>query len=160
MRVGPIQDILTVMFTGGLNHFVSNGNNYRHDYTRPYFFTTMIGNYRNLQLLFQWEIIPGGRFYGETLNGGEKAHILTLSYNNKDMRFGIGMINPFLNNYRLDTENRSAYASYKKSMYTNDVSRMCFFTISYNINFGRVFQSGQKKLNNADNDAGVMTVGK
>ena len=32
-RVGPIKDILQFSFTGGVNHYISNGNTYSHRYT-------------------------------------------------------------------------------------------------------------------------------
>ena len=35
-RVGPIKDILQFSFTGGVNHYISNGNTYSHRYTNWY----------------------------------------------------------------------------------------------------------------------------
>jgi hypothetical protein len=160
LRIGPIKDFLVVMLHGSVNHFISNGNNYRHVYTNPSGYAVVSGNYKQFQTQFIWQIAPSNRFYGETLYGGEVAHVLSLGYNYKNMNFGLGAYNPFVNNYRQDTENRSEYASYKKSMYINEMSRMFFFTFSWNVDFGRSFQSGQKRLNNADEDAGVMKAGK
>jgi hypothetical protein len=160
LRVGPIKDFLVVMLYGSVNHFISNGNNYRHVYTNPSCYAVVSGNYRQFQAQFVWQIASVDRFYGETLSGGEVAHLLSLGYNYKNMNFGLGAYNPFVNNYRQNTENRSEYAFYKKSMYLNEMSRMLFFQFSYNFDFGRAFQSGQKKLNNADEDAGVMKAGK
>ncbi|MDR2139751.1 MAG: TonB-dependent receptor [Tannerella sp.] len=155
LRVGPVKDILTLSFNGGLNHYVSHGNTYRHVYNNPFFNVTLNGNYRNFNAMFLWQN-PWNRFYGETMSGGEKLHFLSLGYKYRKMNFGLGAWSPFSNDFRQDTENRSAYASYKRSMYINDLSKMFLFTFSYNFSFGRTFQSGQKKVNNADNDAGVM----
>jgi hypothetical protein len=160
LRVGPIKDFLVVMLHGSVNHFISNGNNYRHVYTNPSGYVVVSGNYKKFQTQFIWQITPSNRFYGETLSGGERAHILSMGYNYKNMNFGLGAYNPFVNNYRHDTENRSEYASYKKRMYVNEMSQMFFFTFSCNFNFGRTFQSGQKRVNNVDEDAGIIKVGK
>jgi hypothetical protein len=130
LRVGPIKDFLMVMLHGSVNHFISNGNNYHHVYTNPSGYAVLAGYYKQFQAQFIWQIAPSDHFYGETLSGGEVAHILSLGYNYKSMNFGLGAYNPFVNNYRQDMENRSAYASYKKRMYVNEMSRMVFFTFS------------------------------
>jgi hypothetical protein len=70
------------------------------------------------------------------------------------------MFNPFADNYKQDSENWSQYASHKKSNYVNESSRMLVLRLSYNFSFGRSFKSGQKRLNEADDDSGVMSAGK
>jgi hypothetical protein len=160
LRVGPVKDIATLALHGGVNHFVSNGNNYRHVCTEPYFTASLNVNYRNFRFYYEWQPAPWSQFYGETLQRGEVLQIVSLGYKYRDMNFGVQTFNPFFNDYRMDTENKSAYASYKRSMYVNDFPRLFVFTFSWNINFGRTFQSGQKRLNNSDDDAGVMNVGK
>jgi hypothetical protein len=50
---------------------------------------------------------------------------------------------------------------YSETMFSGKVLHV--FSLSYkyrDINFGRAFRSGQKRLNNADEDAGVMKAGK
>jgi hypothetical protein len=156
LRVGPVKNIVTVMLNGGLNHYISNGNNYRHIYNNPYLNAVVFASYKNFKANLMWDFITYNNFYGETMQGGERAHMLLLGYKYKDMNFGVGAINPFANDYRRDSENMSTYASYKRSLYSNDISRLYFFTFSYNFSFGRSFQSGRKRLNNSDDDAGVM----
>jgi hypothetical protein len=160
LRVGPVKDILTVMLFGSVDRFISNGNNYRHVYTTPTCYTVVTGNYKNFQAQFNWQITSWDRFYGETMTGGELAHALSVSYKHKNMNFGLSAINLFVNNFRQNLENWSEYASYKKSIYLNDLSGMILFRFSYNIDFGRKFKSAQKRLDNADNDTGVMKAGK
>jgi hypothetical protein len=160
LRVGPVKDILTVTLNGGVNHYISHGNTYRHVYTNPFLYATVTAGYKNFQALFTWNILTSNHFYGETMNGGERIHGFFIDYKHRNMSFGIGGFNPFVNNYRIDRENRSEYASYKRSQYVNNLSRMFMFRFSYNIDFGRTFRSAQKRLNNADNDAGVMKAGK
>ncbi|MDR2765353.1 MAG: TonB-dependent receptor [Tannerella sp.] len=158
-RFGPVKEILTLSVFGGVNHFVSNGNSYRHVYNNPFLTLTANGNYRNFNVLFLWQK-SWNHFEGETMTGGENLHLLQTEYRYKTWKFGIGMFCPFADNYHTDTENHSAYASYRKRMYINESSRMLFFTLSWNMNFGRTFQSGQKRLNNTDEDSGVMNAGK
>ncbi|MDR2138743.1 MAG: TonB-dependent receptor, partial [Tannerella sp.] len=159
LRFGPVKEILTLSAFGGVNHFVSNGNSYRHVYNNPFFTLTANGSYRNFNAMFLWQK-SWNHFEGETMSGGENLHMLQADYRYKTWKFGIGMFCPFADNYYTDRENRSAHASYKKRMYINETSRLLFFSLSWNMNFGRTSQSGQKRLNNADEDAGVMKTGK
>jgi hypothetical protein len=136
LRIGPVKDILQLSVTGGVNHYISNGNTYHHTYTN-----------------WNW-------FYGETMDGGENLHYVVVSYKHKNLSVALGMFNPFADNYKQDTENWSQYASYHRSNYINESSRMPFVRLTWNFSFGRTFNAGQKRLNNTDNDSGVMNTGK
>jgi len=159
LRVGPFKQILTVSLTGGVNHYISNGNHYSHTYTNWFSNVDVTASYKkvmmNMGIQTNWNW-----FYGETLNGGENIHYLMFGYRNKSLSLGVGMINPFVDNYKVENENWSQYASYKKNMYIRESSRMLMFNLTYNFSFGRTFKSEQKRLNNADNDSGVMSTGK
>ena len=73
-------------------------------------------------------------FKGETMSGGENIQGIQLGYRHN--------------------------ASFRRSNYIKESSRLFIATISYNFSFGRKFSAGQKKVNNADNDSGVMSTGK
>jgi len=70
------------------------------------------------------------------------------------------MFNPFADNYKQENENWSQYASYKRSNYIKESSRMFLMQFTYNFSFGRKFKGDQKRLNNTDDDSGVMSTGK
>jgi len=159
LRVGPIKKILVVSVTGGVNHYISNGNTYRHTYTNWYgnvdisaMYKKFVANF-GMNTNYNW-------FYGETLNGGENIHYLMFGYKHKTLSLGVGAINPLIDNYKVQNENWSQHASYKKAMYIKESSRLLVFQLTYNFSFGRIFTGGQKRLNNADNDSGVMSTGK
>lgn len=135
-RVGPIKDILQFSFTGGVNHYISNGNTYSHRYTN-------------------WN-----RFWGETLEGGENIQMFMAKYNFKNLSLGIGAFNPFSDNWKVQSENWNQYASSKKTSYIKESSRLFVVSVSYNFSFGRTYKVGQKRLNNSDSDSGVMSTGK
>ena len=159
LRVGPVKQILVVSVTGGINHYISNGNTYRHTYTNWFSNMDVTATYKkvmmNVGMQTNWNW-----FYGETLNGGENIHYLMIGYRNKNLSLGVGMINPFVDNYKVEYENWSQHASFKKSMYIKESSRMLLLNLTYNFSFGRTFRGEQKRLNNADNDSGVMQSGK
>ena len=159
LRVGPIKEIVTLSTTGGVNHYISNGNAYRHEYTNWFTNIQLNGMYKKFNATFGLNT-SWNWFYGETLSGGENIHYLMAGYNHKDLSLSVGMFNPFVDNYKVDSENRSQYASYKKSNYLKESSRMLLLTLAYNFSFGRTFKSGQKRLNNTDDSSGVMSAGK
>jgi len=159
MRVGPVKNIATLSVAGGVNHYISNGNTYHHEYTNWFTDIQLNGMYKSFTAVFGLQS-HWNWFYGETMSGGENIHYLMLGYKHKNLSFMAGLFNPFADNYKVDIENRSQYASYKKSMYINESSRMSVLNFTYNFSFGRSFKAGQKRINNVDEDSGVMSTGK
>ncbi|MDR1644834.1 MAG: carboxypeptidase-like regulatory domain-containing protein [Tannerellaceae bacterium] len=159
LRVGPVKDILQVSATGGVNHYLSNGNTYHHRYTNWYTRVEGSATFRGFTAVAGLET-PWNWFYGETLEGGENIHYAMLNYSRKALSVGLGMFNPFADNYKQETENRSQYASYKKTNYINESSRLLMVKLTYRFSFGRTYNAGERRLNNADEDSGVMNTGK
>ena len=94
------------------------------------------------------------------ISGGENIQILGLYYKYKDLRLGVGAFNPFTDNYKVENENWNQFASYKTKSYIKESSRMFLVSLSYNFSFGRKFKTTQRKVNNSDNESGVMSTGK
>ena len=59
-----------------------------------------------------------------------------------------------------ENENWNQFASYKTKSYIKESSRMFLVSLSYNFSFGRKFKTTQRKVNNSDNESGVMSTGK
>ena len=95
-----------------------------------------------------------------TLSGGENIQMLAVYYKHKNLRVGVGAFNPFTDNYKVQSENWNKFASYKTNNYIKESSRMFLVNFSYNFSFGRSFKTAQRKVNNSDNDSGVMGTGK
>jgi hypothetical protein len=159
LRIGPVKDILQVSVTGGVNHYISNGNTYRHTYTNWFMNGDISATYKKF-ILGAGLVTNWNWFYGETMDGGENMHYVMLSYKHKNISATLGMYMPFTDNYKVETENRSQYASYHRSNYIQETSRMLFISLSWNFSFGRTFNAGEKRLNNTDEDSGVMSTGK
>ena len=136
-----------------------HGNNYSHTYTNWYYEGQASFNYKRFSLF--WQINTNwNNFWGETLSGGENIQILGLYYKYKDLRLGVGAFNPFTDNYKVENENWNQFASYKTKSYIKESSRMFLVSLSYNFSFGRKFKATQRKVNNSDNESGVMSTGK
>jgi len=159
MRLGPVKDMFQLTWTTYVNHYISHGNDYLHHYTNWYNELEGMFTYKHvfvvLGLESNWD-----RFYGETMSGGENIHYAMVGYKYKNMSCYVGMFNPFVDNYHQDTENWSRYASFRRSNYINESSRAILLNFTWNFSFGRKFNSSDKRLNNADDDSGVMKSGK
>ncbi|GHT49314.1 TonB-dependent receptor [Bacteroidia bacterium] len=160
LRIGPIIDIFQISGTVTANHFISHGNTYSHSYTDYPNNVDVSASYKGFSAVVS--LYNGQNWLeGEDMYGGEKNVMMFMAgYKYKDLSFKVGVFNPFTNNYKQDSENWSRYASYKKSSYINETSQMYILQFSYDFSFGRTFNSGEKRLNNADEASGVMKSGK
>jgi hypothetical protein len=157
IQFGPIHQILTLGFQGGVNYFDSKGLNYHHHYTNWYCSGSLTASYKNF--IMTGEIRSHcNDFYGETLNYGENYHVLSLKYKYKDMSFGVTALNPFVgrNSYNRPSENWSHYAPSHNTWYLRESSHLFIATFSWNINFGRRYNASSKQINNADTDSGTL----
>lgn len=159
LRVGPIKDLLQVSVTGGVNHYISHGNTYSHTYTNWFAQAEASLTYKKFTLIYQMNT-NWNWFWGETMEGGENIQMFMLNYRVKDLTIGFGAFNPFTDDYKVQSENWNQYASFKKSMYIKESSRLFLVNLSYNFSFGRKYKSGDKRINNSDNDSGVKSTGK
>jgi hypothetical protein len=160
LRYGPFfRDIFQASLSGGLNHYISNGNSYRHTYSNPFVNTYLSATLHNftatagIETAFDW-------FYGESLDGGEGIHYFQLGYKHKTLSVNLGLISPFISDHTILSDNRSMYASNRRALHVNMVPRMLTVQLVWNINLGRSFTEAQKRISNADDDAGVMNAGK
>lgn len=157
LNFGPIKNILTLSLTGGVNYFDSKGRDYQHKYTNWYCSASATASYKNFILKFNIQS-HNNNFYGETLNYGENYHVLSLIYKHKAMSFGIIAFNPFVgcNSYNRPTENWSRYAPSNNTWYLRESSHLFIVSFTWNINFGKKYNSARKQVNNADSDSGTL----
>lgn len=125
-RVGPIKDILQFSFTGGVNHYISNGNTYSHRYTNWYCNMQASLTWKKFMLMYQMNT-NWNRFWGETLEGGENIQMFMAKYNFKNLSLGIGAFNPFSDNWKVQSENWNQYASSKKLLISRKVPVFLLF---------------------------------
>ena len=154
-----IRDRLTLSAAPGWHRYWMRGNTYTHTYNN-FFIDASID-------ISHWGFTLNGilqtnfnRFWGETLTGGENVHGIKLSYAYKDWNFGIMVIDPFINNYKVKSENWNRYAGYYRETTTNMIKQLLTLDISWNINWGRKHEAGQQRINNSINSGSVNAAGK
>ncbi len=155
LSAGPIKNFLTLSLTGGFNRFISKGNTYTHTYTNFYTRAQAMITYKKFMGMFQ-AYTPYNHMSGESLNGGERIHMVMLMYNHGKFSVGAGMMLPFSSQYKRHEENWSKYVSSTSDMYANDFSRMVLLKFAWNFNYGRKVQGGNKRIHNSDTDTGII----
>ena len=159
LSINPFKDIFVAKIVTGMSYFDSKGNNYHHTYTNWYMRAEANASYKNWSAFFQMQNHKNDLF-GETLEIGENYHLFGIMYKHKQLSLGAMMINPFVNNWKAGSENLNASAPSKNWVYIKETSRLFAIQVSYSFNFGRKYQSSQKRLNNQDTDTGVMSSNK
>ncbi len=156
LRLRPIKDRLTIAFTPGVNRYISEGSSYKHTYTNEYMRLSVDGNYKNWVANFtMWT--PWDYFIGESLESGERVHMISVGYTKPKFSVALGAINPFGGTYTRNDQNWSAMIPAQSKIYTENFTQLVFVKASFNINFGHQFKGGDKRLNNSDNDSGIMS---
>ncbi|MDL2277766.1 TonB-dependent receptor family protein [Parabacteroides sp. OttesenSCG-928-G07] len=159
LRSGLLLKTFQLSLTGGVNKYWSDGLDYSHQYTNWYGNAQLMAMYKKWMAMFQVQT-NWNHFWGESVYGGENIHAIMLMYTHKNLTVGGGVTNPFVDNFKIKSENRNKYASYNRTSYVNETSRLFVFRLAWNFNYGRKYNAGQKKLNNSDTDAGIINTGK
>ena len=158
-RVTAIPDWLTLSAGPTWHRYWMRGNNYTHVYNNFYCYATFELSHWGFSLegMLQTNF---NRFWGETLEGGENVHTLKLSYNYKDWNFGVMVLDPFINDYKVTNENWNRYAGYQQVITTNMIKQMVAVGISWNLNWGRRYETDEQRINNVIGGGGVNAAGK
>lgn len=155
-KLKPLKDHLTITFAPGINHYISKGLDYTHKYTNRFFRLSVDGSYKNFTGSFNY-YSPWDYFYGESLNNGERIHMAGLGYSKPKWSVMIGAFNPFGGHYKRENENWSDLNPVKSRISTGSLTRMYTIKFTFNLDFGRKFSGGDKRINNSDTDSGIMS---
>jgi len=152
----PWKEHLTISVSPGLNRYISYGNNYTHTYTNKFINVNMDATYKNWVMTF-WGGTSWDWFYGEFMSEGEAMHMLAVGYNKPNWSVMLGAFNPFGGDYKRYEENWSDIAFSRSRVFTADLTPMFCLRATFNINFGRQFKGGDRRINNSDTDSGIMS---
>ena len=155
LSIGDIKNFLSLSVVVGYTDYMSKGNLYYHSSDDFYYETMGMLSHGSCSLLVEYSKKPYSLF-GETIQKGENKTIFMVMYNKKKFQVGAGILFPFTNNYRTGSERISAIAPSTTWTYAKEVGRMVVLKVAYNFEFGKMYKSGKKNLNNSDSDAGII----
>lgn len=152
----PWKDYISLTYTEGLNRFVSEGLDYTHTFSYWRSRLSANANYKNFvvgaEVYSRWD-----NLWGEDVQYGEKMHILSVGYNKPKWSISTLFFNPFSKRYDQSTYNLSKLTPSSSYVYTDNLAGTFVIQFSMNLDFGRKFKAGDKRLNNDDSDSGIMT---
>jgi hypothetical protein len=153
--VGGMKSFLTLYAGTGYFRYWSYGNNYSYNYDNFSYNLAVMLKYKAFSFMGEYNK-QLNRLYGETIHKGENMTAFLLTYTKNKLQIGAGITFPFTNNYRTGSERISAVAPNITWAYIKEAGQMAFIRLNYNFEFGKKYQSGQKKLNNSDADSGII----
>ena len=85
---------------------------------------------------------------------------LAAGYKYRNFNFNVVALNPFTSDFKLESTNLNKIAGYHRNSHFNFMSRQLVIQISYNVNWGRKYNSGNRRLNNDLDRNSVSAAGK
>lgn len=156
MKIQPWKDYLSISLQPFFNRYISQGNTYTHTHSNWGFQGNAYAMYKNWMLIFQMNT-SYHYLQGETLQKGESIHMLGAGYNKGRWSIQAFVVNPFTNDYHQEVKNLSRLASNRQYAYTDVLNRMVMVNLSFNLGFGKQQKNSQKRINNSDNDTGILS---
>lgn len=156
-KVSVLNGKLNMYVRGGLNHMKSKGNTYNH--TLNNWFINGGIDYTWKKWNPFWEAkTRRNNLSGETISYSDQSTTLGLRYRFKNL----SMSAYYTHTIGLESrrENMNQYASFDIRNYSPDSKNVFFVDFVWNFQFGRKYNSSQKKINNSDNDSGIMNISK
>ena len=94
--------------------------------------------------------------WGETLDKEEASHNIALGYNKDKWAVQLVVTNPFTTLYATEVENLSRIAPANKLAYSRNLRRIFMVNVSFNLDFGKAKDAGNKRITNTDENTGVL----
>ncbi len=151
-----IPDLLSVSTYVAFSRYISRGNTYNHYYSN-WFYNGNINFTKGNWAAFAYIGNRYNSLFGENIYYGEASSGFNVNYRIKDIRLGAGMWYPFQARGWVGRGRKiSDLVKESSTTYIRNNGNMVTLSFSWNFNYGREHQAGQKKLNNADYDSGVV----
>lgn len=152
-----IKDILNLSVTGGINHYINNGNLFYNTYTGGFWRASVDAMYKKFSLSASYGSWTISKF-GEYENHYRSSADINLSYRIKNnLRVGIGLINPFFKDGEASGEVLDSKVVKKETWeYVGNLKNAFYVTFAWNFNIGKKHKAGRVQLFNSDSDSGVI----
>lgn len=142
-------------FDINFKRFWSKGNDYNHVYSQLYFSAQLEITYKEF-MLFSSYWINNASLWGETITKGENRVDFGIIYTRKRLQALVGIMYPFVNNYKVGTERISSVAPLTQKAYSKIMGNLVMVSIRYNFEFGKKFKDLNKKARYNDADSGIL----
>lgn len=152
-----LKEFMTLYASAGYTRSWSEGLDYSHTYDQFYYSVMAQLQYKGFGLAGQFRKVQDS-FYGETIKKNENQTVLMAMYTKQNFQAGLGVMFPFTNNYKVGKERISRVAPFRSETFVRETGQMVVLRVGYTFEFGRRHKAGNKGLNNADTESGVINM--
>lgn len=156
IQIYPWKEYIMIKLNPFFNRYISNGNNYTHTHSNIGFRGSIVGMYKHWVIMAEMNT-SFHDLWGETLSRGESLHSIAVGYNHDKFSIQGMILNPFTKRYEQGVENLSELAPNKQLAYSTQLGRIVMLNLSFNLDFGKQYRNGGKRINNSDNDSGILS---
>ena len=156
LQLQPFKQYLSIKLNPFFNRYISLGNAYTHTHSNWGFRGSIIGMYKKWMTMVDVHT-SYHEFWGETINKSECIHSVVVGYNAGKWALQAMVMNPFTDDYHQGVENVSHLAPNKQRAFSKDFTRMLMLNVSFNLDFGKQKQTPRKRIDNADNETGILS---
>ncbi|MBP5289992.1 MAG: outer membrane beta-barrel protein, partial [Paludibacteraceae bacterium] len=157
VQVRLLQNQLFFTVAPFVNYYVSLGNDYTHTHFNPGVRASVMGLFKGWQ--FSADVTTrSNNLWGETLEYGEFYHSVNVGYNAEQWGFRVMMMNPFsVKGYSIDTKDLSELAPNTRHAEMKDFHQTLILNFHLNLDWGSRRGEQGKRINNEDNDSGILS---
>ena len=156
IQMYPWEEYIMIKLNPFFNRYISNGNTYTHTHSNLGFRSSIVGKYKNWIAMAEMNT-SFHDLWGETLSRGEALHSIAIGYNHDKFSIQGMIMNPFTKRYEQSVDNLSELAPNKQLAYSTQLSRIVMLNVSFNLGFGKQYNNSRKRINNSDNESGILS---
>ena len=156
IQMYPWEEYIMIKLNPFFNRYISNGNTYTHTHSNLGFRSSIVGKYKNWTAMAEMNT-SFHDLWAETLSRGEALHSIAVGYNHEKFSIQGMILNPFTKRYEQSVDNLSELAPNKQLAYSTQLSRIVMLNVSFNLGFGKQYNNSRKRINNSDNESGILS---
>ena len=156
IQMYPWEEYIMIKLNPFFNRYISNGNTYTHTHSNLGFRSSIVGKYKNWIAMAEMNT-SFHDLWAETLSRGEALHSIAVGYNHDKFSIQGMILNPFTKRYEQSVDNLSELAPNKQLAYSTQLSRIVMLNVSFNLGFGKQYNNSRKRINNSDNESGILS---
>lgn len=152
-----IKDRLYLYWTNAINHERTAGFDYKHKLTTFDIGASLSYYYKRWDFMI-YVYKRTKSLWGEVISINFPNENISIGYKINNIRLGVGVNTPFHDKWNASRENLSRLNPSKGWTYMGAASPFVYLTFSWNISWGKKYESKGKELHNQDTDAGILNV--
>jgi hypothetical protein len=157
LQLKPWKNYLTLSLAPRFVHFVSNGNNYAHTCDVTTLRIDVNGYYKNwFAAVMAYKPPHLNYFYGEQSYTSSIMYVLSLGYTQKNWSLSTGMMYPTGDKYKMQNENLAALNPFTAKSWNQENQCKINIKCTWKLDFGKQAKEENRRMENKDENAGIM----